>query len=136
MNDCHFLTHFLTLSNTWFSGFDPVNWMLSYGVNSFPNLTRSETHAEWPLTLTLPGKEIKASQVVDLMKKSFVPMELWVFQFPRRTLSAFEIIRVVCGLILKLNLVNRVILVNLKKIFFGFFLNRVYPGHLILWFQF
>ena len=50
------------------------------------------------------------------------------FQFPRRTLSAFEIIRVVCGLILKLSLVNRLILVILKQIFFGFFLKSSLSG--------
>ena len=34
-------TQFLTLSNTWVSGLDPVNSILSYGVNSFHHLTRS-----------------------------------------------------------------------------------------------
>ena len=57
---------------------------------------------------------------MEALRRSFRWNFEFYFQFPRRTLSAFEIIRVVCGLILKLNLVNRLILVNLKKFFFGF----------------
>ena len=44
-----FLTHF------WYvSGPNPVDSILSYGVNSLPSLTRSEKHTERPLTLMLP----------------------------------------------------------------------------------